>query len=150
MHKIFKSQILPVISSKDKNLLKRVFEWSHIDCMNGKRMHLPLGLTMVKTKTGITCCTAEGIRRIFKMFSDIWTLCFKVTNDDKLGKYAHRLSDPQLVSLLGEQSPLWHTVSLDLIGNFNLKQFRGSRGKCSSYKCWGIFITDLASGISEV
>ena len=52
MNKIFKSQILPVISSKDKNLLKRIFELNHNESTNGRRMHLPLGLTMVRSKTG--------------------------------------------------------------------------------------------------
>ena len=39
---------------------------------------------------------------------------------------------------------------MDIVGNFTLKQFRNSRGKSSSYKCWGLFLTDLASGLSEV
>ena len=151
MNKIFQSQILPVISSKDKNLLKRIFELNHIENTNGRRLHLPLGLTMVRSKTGITCYTAEGIRRIFKTFSSRCTLCLKLDLvDEKLGRYSHRLSDLRLTALLGEENPLWHTVSMDFVGNFTLKQFINSRGKHSSYKCWGLFFSDLASGLSEI
>ena len=70
MNAIFQSQVLPVISSKDKPLLKRLFEHSHIKSTKGRRMHIPIGLTMIRSKQGVTCCTAEGIRRIFKAFSD--------------------------------------------------------------------------------
>ena len=85
---------------------------------------------MVRSKTGITCSTAEGVRRIFKTFASRCTLCLKLDIvDEKLGKYAHRLSDPRLTALLGEENPFWLTVILDLIRNFTLKQFRGSRGK---------------------
>ena len=84
--------------------------------MNGRQLHLALGLTMVISKTGITCSTAEGIRRIFKTSSSRCTLCLKMDLvDEKLGRYAHRMSDPRLTVLLGEENPLWHTVSLDLI-----------------------------------
>ena len=62
MTKIFQSQILPVISSKDRNLLKKLFELNHVETSNGRQLHLPLGLTMVKSKTGITFATAEGMR----------------------------------------------------------------------------------------
>ena len=142
MNAIFQSQVLPVISSKDKPLLKRLYEHGHIKSTNGCRMHIPIGLTMIRSKQGVTCCTAEGIRRIFKAFSDRCTLCLKVNADEKLGKYAHRLLDSRLTTLLAQQNPIWHTVSLDLIGNFNLSQFRSARGK--------LFFTDLASGLSDI
>ena len=39
---------------------------------------------------------------------------------------------------------------MDIVGNSTLKQFRNSRGKHSSYKSWGLFFTDLASGLSVI
>ena len=150
MNAIFQSQVLPVVSSQDKPLLKRLYEHSHIKRTNGCRMHIPIGLTLIRSKQGVCCCTAEGLRRIFKAFADRCTLCLKVTADERLGKYAHRLSDPRQTTLLAQQNPIWHTVSLDLIGHFTLCQFRLARGKHSTYKAWGLFFCDLASGLCSI
>ena len=67
-----------------------------------------------------------------------------------MGKYSHQLSDPRLLSLLNQQNPIWHTVSVDLLGPYILKQFRGARGKLSTYKAWGLFFCDLASGLCDI
>ena len=131
MNAIFQSQVLPIISSQYKHLLKRLYEHSHIKSTSGRRMHIPIGLTMIRSK--------QGVRRIFKAFAD-----------KKLGKYAYRLSDPRLTTFLAQQNPIWHTVSIDLIGNFTLSQFRSARGKHSTYKAWGLFFTDLASGLCDI
>ena len=36
MTKIFQSKILPIISSKNRNLLKRLFELNHVETANGR------------------------------------------------------------------------------------------------------------------
>ena len=89
MNAIFQSQVLPVISSQDKPLLKRLFEHSHIKSTNGRRMHIPIGLTLVRSKQGVCCCTAEGLRKVFKAFADRCTLCLKFSTKSDL---AHHLT----------------------------------------------------------
>ena len=54
MNKVFKSNLLATISSKDKPLLKRIFYESHVKSVDNKRIHLPLGLTLSACKSGIT------------------------------------------------------------------------------------------------
>ena len=66
------------------------------------------------------------------------------------GAYGYRLGDPALLGILGEESPVWHSVSMDLIGPFILRQFDKARGKGSTYKVFGLTCTDLASGVTEV
>ena len=54
------------------------------------------------------------------------------------------------MSLMGEESPVWHSASFDILGPFVLKQFNKARGKGSTYKAYGLTATDLATGVTEV
>ena len=150
MFKNFKSQILPVVSSQDRPFLKRLFENAHVMQSNGKRLHVGIGLRMIRAKQGICCFTTEGHHRIWKSFCDHCSLCLKLSNSDTLGKYRHQLSDPRLCSLLNVENPIWHTVSIDLLGLYILKQYRGARGKLSTYKAYSLFFCDLATGLVDI
>ena len=41
-------------------------------------------------------------------------------------------------------------MSIDLLGPYILKQFRGARGKLSTYKAYGLFFCDLATGLVDI
>ena len=139
MTTIFQSKILPVVSSKDRPFLKRLFEHAHVMHQNDKRLHVAIGLSMIRSKQGVCCFTVEGHRRIWKSFCDHCSLCLKLSTSDSLGKYRHQLSDPRLASLLPVESPVYHTVSIDILGPFILKQYRGARGCLRTYKSYGLY-----------
>ena len=71
------------------------------------------------------------------------------SKDETRGAFDHSLGDPRIMGLLGEQSPVWHTVSMDILGPFVLKQYQDARGNRSSYKDTGLCLTDLASGLTH-
>ena len=148
MTTIFQSKILPVVSSKDRPFLKRLFEHAHVMHQNDKRLHVGVGLSMIRSKQGACCFTVECHRRIWKSFCDHCSLCLKLSTSDSLGKYRHQLSDPRLASLLPVQSPVWHTVSIDILNI--LKQYRGVRGRLSTYKTYGLYFCDLATGLADI
>ena len=150
MTTIFQSKILPVVSSKDRPFLKRLFEHAHVMHQNDKRLHVAIGLSKIRSKQGVCCFTVEGHRRIWKSFCDHCSLCLKLSTSDSLGKYRHQLSDPRLCSLLTVESPIWHTVSIDILGPYILKQYRGPRGCLSTYKAYGIYFCDLATGLADI
>ena len=61
MTKIFQSKILPIVSSKDRPFLKRLFEHAHIMSQNDKRLHVGIGLSMIRSKQGICCFTVFSL-----------------------------------------------------------------------------------------
>ena len=67
-----------------------------------------------------------------------------------MDKYRHQLSDPRLCSLLPVESPVWHTVSIDILGPYILKQYRGARGRLSTYKAYGLYFCNLATGLADI
>ena len=92
----------------------------------------------------------QKFRRIFKDFIGRCSHCVVNSGNITSGAFEHTLGDPKLLGLLGEESPLWHSVSLDILGPFILRQFKDARGKHSSYKSSGLVATDLGSGLTEV
>ena len=66
------------------------------------------------------------------------------------GEYKHQLGNPRLMDLLGVENPLYHTVSADLVGPFNVSQYQGARGRMSRFKLHGLFIADLATSLTTV
>ena len=48
------------------------------------------------------------------------------------------------------ENPLYHTVSADLVGPFNVSQYKDARGRMARFKLHGLFIADLASSLAKV
>ena len=46
----------------------------------------------------------------------------------------HELGDPRIMDLMGVENPLWHTISADIVGPWNVSQFQGERGRNSRFK----------------
>ena len=129
MNRIFKSNLLTIVSSRDKMLLKRMFWAAHVQPVDGhsnQNVHLPLNLTVNRFKIGLTAASSEGLKRMIRTFISKCPMC--VLKSDSDGAFAHRLGDPALLGILGEESPLWHSVSLYLLGPFLLRQFHKARG----------------------
>ena len=47
-------------------------------------------------------------------------------------------------------NPLFHTVSADLVGPFNVQQYKDARGRMSKFKLHDLFIADLATSLTSV
>ena len=62
----------------------------------------------------------------------------------------HELGDPRIMDLMGVENPLWHTISADVVGPWNVSQFQDARGRNSGFKLHGLFICDLATSLVNV
>ena len=54
---------------------------------------------------------------------------------------------------MGVENPLYHTISVDVVGPWNVSQFQGARGRNSRFKLFGLFglfICDLATSLTNV
>ena len=78
---------------------------------------------------------SSGIRRTYNKFD-----------------YKFSLSNvnPRLLAVFGQESVCLHTISIDLTPRFIIKNFHGARGRCPTYKIYGLFITDLVTVICSV
>ena len=155
MDKIFGCSFMPVISTSDKSLTKRIFENAHVRFITTQealieQVHSNLTLTMQSAKFGPHAVTTFNMRSIFKTFKAKCPFCLKHDFSSEDGKFVHKLSDPRLVSLLCEESPVFHTSSGDIVGPFTVKSFHGSRGKNATYCINGLFLADLCTGLVSV
>ena len=62
----------------------------------------------------------------------------------------HELGNPHIMDLMGVKNPLYHTISVDIVGPWNVSQFQGARGRNSRFKLHGLFICDLATSLTSV
>ena len=70
--------------------------------------------------------------------------------DSPDGKYSHGVTNPRLLTVFESESVCFHTVSVDLTPRFIIKNFQGAKGRKPTYKIYGLFITDLATGACSV
>ena len=158
MHAIFGSGFLPVISATDSVLIKRLFEASHVqfsleheDRIN--QIHLTLNQTIGRAKYGTWGFDCSNLRKIFKLFIARCPTCLKSDTRGKDGHFTILLGSPRLASLLGEESPCFHTVSLDIQGPFIVSNFQGAkktRGKYGCHKLYGLIIVDLLTSCFHI
>ena len=155
MNKVFGSLFLPIVSSRDTLFLKRVFERSHVDYILKNTdllctTHLSLGQTLQVARRGILCVDSSGLRRTFKKFVQNCPTCLKMNFDSPDGRFTHITTNPRLLTVFGQETVCFHTVSCDLTPRFIIKNFHGSRGRRPTYKIYGLFITDLVTGTTSV
>ena len=150
MQQVYGSTIVPIVSSADKLFMKRHFFHSHKYARSDSnlRVHTDLSLTLSKAKYGVMAVTSDRLRIIYRTFLKSCTGCIK--RSEAGGEYKHQLGNPRLMDLLGVENPLYHTVSADVVGPFNVSQYQGARGRMSRFKLHGLFIADLATSLTTV
>ena len=150
MQKVYGNTIIPIVSSADKLFMKRHFYLSHTYATSDSnlRVHTDLSLTLSKAKYGMMAITSDRLRIIYRTFLKHCTGCIKRSEEG--GEYKHQLGNPPLMDLMGVKNPLYHTISVDVVGPWNISQFQGARGRNSRFKLFGLFICDLATSLTTV
>ena len=135
MQKIYGITIIPIISSSDKLFLKRHLHLCHTYATSesNSRIHKYLSLTLCKAKYGILAITSDQLRIIYRTFLKHCTRCIK--SSDKGGEYMPELGNPRIMDLIGVENPLWHRISADIVGPWNVSQFQGARGGTAVSNC---------------
>ena len=89
------------------------------------------------------------MRGLFKKYISKCPTCLKSDIKSKDGQFSVILGTPRLSSLVGQESPVFHTVSLDIQGPWIVSNFTGAkrtRNKHGTHKVYGLIIVDLLSG----
>lgn len=155
MQAIFGTNVLPVVSTKDGNFLKRLYDKNHTQfIMKCKDLietsHKTLSQTLQASKHGCCAMDSNNIRKLFKTFHDNCPECLKKNFETKAGKFSVEIGNPRLLSLMGEASPCFHTISIDLTGCFHVKNFCGARGRKPTHPMYGLFMVDLLTRASHI
>ena len=86
---------------------------------------------------------------MFRKYISKCPTCLKCDIKSKDGQFSVILGNPRLASLVGQESPVFHTLSLDIQGPWIVSNFTGAkrtRKKHGSHKVYGLIIVDLLSG----
>ena len=142
MQKVYGNTISPIVSSAEKLFMKRHFYLSqtYATSESNTRIHMDLLLTLSNDKYGMLAITSDQLRIIYRTFLKHCTGCIK--RSEKGGEYKHQLGNPRLMDLMGVENPLYHTISVDVVGPWNISQFQGARGRNSRFKLFGLLICD--------
>ena len=142
---------IPVISSKNRVLLKRCFKMAHVvfslaedDLVSTS--HRSVSQTIQAAKHGVGSFSCTGMRNLFKAFASNCPRCVNHNLEGPDGDFIVKLGNPRLFRLLNKESPCFHTVSVDLQGPYKVTKFIGARrtrGQGGTSKVYGLFIVDL-------
>ena len=154
MQLIFGVSCIPVLSSTHTLLLKRLFECCHIDFSlehedQCSKVHLSIGQSLNRGRYGTWSFSCSNLRGLFKNYIAKCPTCLKSNIKSRDGQFSVILGNPRLASLVGQESPVFHTVSLDIQGPWIVSNFTGAkrtRNKHGSHKIYGLIIVDLLSG----
>ena len=132
IHKVFKCNLVPVMPSKDFKMFYRVFSFCHIAPMGsgGEKAHLPGYLTLSSMRSGpfASLSARQGAR-----VQSLMRACTACTRRRGGEPYTHCLGPPMLSAFVGQVDPLFASISIDIFSGFSCSQFRGARGKGSSF-----------------
>ena len=138
--------------------MKRLFEASHVqfsmeheDQVN--KVHLTLGQSLNCARYGTWSISCSNLRGIFRKFISKCPTCLKSDIKSKDGQFSVILGNPRLATLVGQESPVFHTVSLDIQGPWIVSNFTGAkrtRNQHGSYKIYGLIVVDLLTGCFSI
>ena len=132
IHKIFASHLVPVMPKKDYKLFFRLFSHCHVAPMgaDGQEAHLPGFLTLSSMRSGpLACLSARQGERV----QSLMKACTSCTRRRGGEPYTHTLGPPMLAAFVNVVDPLFASISIDIFSNFQCSQFKGARGKTSTF-----------------
>jgi hypothetical protein len=109
--------------------------------------HRSASQTLQAAKYGVGSFSCVGMRNMFKGFVSSCPRCIRHNLEGSDG-FSIKLGNPRLFTLLNQESPCFHTVSMDLQGPYKVTKFIGARrtrGAEGTYKVYALFIVDLLS-----
>ena len=134
LEKVFKTHLLPIISSSHKHLLYRIFQNSHIvrNPMHKFGLgpaHLSVSLTAQRMKTGFAAVLFGHARTIVSRWVNLCPHCIRLGSIER--NFTHAAEDPRILSLLEVGSPVFHCISLDLFTEVFVLAHSRARGRPS-------------------
>ena len=120
---------LPLISSKDVDLVKLLFLKGHILEAGPFNLHLNKGGTLSRMKQGIFATIIPHARKIIKPHLKNCVKCLRTAKE--LQTFSPPLGNPRFFSLLENSSPIFLGISMDMVGPTKFLLKRGARGKNS-------------------
>jgi hypothetical protein len=147
MDKVFKTQLVPLISSADKIFLFRLFQNAHIvrnpaHAHGLGPAHLSVSLTTQLMKTGFTAVLVGKIRTLVSGWIGKCPHCIRLGSVER--SFTHSPEDPRILSLIGVNSPVFQCVSIDLFTEVFVLAHSRARGR-PSYPVAILVIADLIS-----
>ena len=146
LYQVFETNLIPIISSSHKLLVYRLFQRAHIVGNPTKpslgSAHLSLSLTCQRFKTGTTAALFSHMRPALAKLVQTCPFCIRVGSSERL--FSHSAEDPQVLSLLEIESPVFHCVSVDLFCDVYVLAHSKARGK-PSYPITIMIVADLVS-----
>ena len=144
---VFNTFLIPLISADDHMLLYRAFQAAHITAGmktedKASICHLPLFLTLSRMKSGPLAMISPKLKKIVSRWISMCSYC--IIHSENGRRYPHAPQDPQLLSLLHVENAIFHTVSLDVVGPFNIRNTPTSRK--GTYPVQVLIAVDLATG----
>ena len=157
MQAIFGASCIPVVSTKDEIFIKRCFELAHITFSMDvedrvSTVHRSISQTLQAAKVGVGGFSCKGMRQIFRAYISKCPRCIRQDLEGPGGSLSITLGTPRLASLLGRESPCFHTISVDLQGPYILTKHLGARktrGQGGTYKVYSLFLVDLLTKCSS-
>jgi hypothetical protein len=138
MERVFQTKLLPIISSKHKLFLYRLFQTAHIMRTPGpgpnlSSTHLSPSLTSQRFKTGKVGALFSYMRNTLSKWCSQCPFCIRAGN--ATCPFSHSSDDPRILSMLDIECPVYNTISLDLFTDVWVLSHQG-----------GIFPGNLGTG----
>ena len=132
MDMVFGTNLLPVISPDDGDLLYRCFQQAHVvgdpgDVMGVGNAHLPLNITLQRAKFGPFALLTKRFRDAFSSFLNRCPTCIRKL--DKGRHYVHSAEDPRLLKMLSDECLIYSAISIDLFSEIYVMAHGRARGK---------------------
>ena len=148
MQSVYGSLLLPYISGHHVALQFRLFEHSHISHSPSHPsslgvFHLPLTSTLQGCRSGDFAHVASHQRRFISTLISRCAFCILHENSERL--YSHTPGDPRLVDFLNSEDLPFHTISIDLLSEIQVRHHSKSRGK-PSHTVSVLIALDLGTG----
>ena len=141
----FNTNLLPMVSSCDKRLIYRVFQHSHstpnpLYNSPAVYVHYRLSTSFQIAQSGVFALTCLNMRKMFRHWCKI--CAWKGSWMDQRG-FTSGPEDPRLVSILGQESLGFHTISCDIFSDIKVLAHSRARGK-PSYSVSILIVGDIA------
>ena len=105
--------------------------------------HRNVSQTLQAAHQGVGSIDCTGLRPLFKQLVANCPHCLRTNFESEDGIFTVKLG---LISLLDQQSPCFHTISMDVPGPYKVSRFSGARhtrGNNNTSKLYCLFVVDL-------
>merc|ERR1712236_35475 len=131
-------RFLPLISSKDVNMVRLLFHQAHVLQAGPFDLHLNRGGTLARMKQGSYASIIPHARKVINPYLKNCVKCLR--NAKNVQTFSPPVGNPRFFSLLESSSPIFLGISMDMIGPVKFLLKRGARGENSVSKGYILII----------